>query len=288
MPTTVPSLASLGLRALRLLKRFSAGADLAILSLLRHLPLPTPAMARIRLAGGFTLALPPQHPRFWLYVLGAYEPEVTRLLLDSLRPGMGFVDAGAFCGYYSILAARLVGPYGTVLAVEPHPRTYRLLVQNLERNRCHNVMAISKALSDHIGLAPMVLAPGPETSHLSTTPTATGKSVMVQTSTLDHELSIRGWPPVHLVKIDVEGSEAAVLRGMTQTVLRIPCLRIVMEFDPLNLRRAGATVSDVEAAIASLGMRRISVLERSAKQVELSHLQGLRGCYNLLLERGQE
>jgi hypothetical protein len=149
-------------------------------------------------------------------------------------------------------------------------------------------MAISKALSDHIGLAPMVLAPGPETSHLSTTPTATGKSVMVQTSTLDHELSIRGWPPVHLVKIDVEGSEAAVLRGMTQTVLRNPCLRIVMEFDPLNLRRAGATVSDVEAAIASLGMRRISVLERSAKQVELSHLQGLRGCYNLLLERGQE
>ena len=50
-----------------------------------------------------------------------YEPLLTGYFVEHLRPGAVFVDVGANCGYFSMLAAGLVGPSGRVFSFEPNP-----------------------------------------------------------------------------------------------------------------------------------------------------------------------
>ena len=79
---------------------------------------------------------------------GIWEPQETRFLLDTLRPGDVFVDVGANIGYFSLLASRLVGPAGTVLAFEPEAANYALLEANCRRNGCDNVRCFRAALGE--------------------------------------------------------------------------------------------------------------------------------------------
>lgn len=75
---------------------------------------------------------------------GVWELAETRFLLATLLPGQTFVDVGAHLGYFSVLAARRVGPTGSVIAVEPEPRNLRLLRQNLARNGCTNAAVLDR------------------------------------------------------------------------------------------------------------------------------------------------
>src|SRR5262245_36111858 len=63
--------------------------------------------------------------------LGTYEMDLQRLIVSSLKPGDVFYDVGANVGFFSLLAASLVGSRGTVIAFEPLPRNIALLQQNL-------------------------------------------------------------------------------------------------------------------------------------------------------------
>lgn len=55
----------------------------------------------------------------YLYLFGTWEPHLTAWIHQRLTPGATFIDVGANIGYYSLLAAHLVGPTGRVVAVEP-------------------------------------------------------------------------------------------------------------------------------------------------------------------------
>ena len=65
---------------------------------------------------------------------GQYEPQETQLMSGLLRPADVFVDVGANWGYFSLAAAHWVGPRGRVVAFEPEPRLYRMLVTNVAAN----------------------------------------------------------------------------------------------------------------------------------------------------------
>lgn len=72
--------------------------------------------------------------------------------MEFLRRNLGsgdvFLDAGSNVGHYSLVASRLVGPDGIVMAVEPDPVSYRKLCVNLELNRMSNVRALHYGLAD--------------------------------------------------------------------------------------------------------------------------------------------
>src|SRR5580693_3317358 len=70
---------------------------------------------------------------------GAYEPHLTAVFERHCRPGMTVVDVGANLGYFSLLAARLVGPGGRVVALEPNSENCRLLLSSLRRSGVSNV-----------------------------------------------------------------------------------------------------------------------------------------------------
>lgn len=82
---------------------------------------------------------------------GQYEPQETALVRSILRPGMSFVDIGANWGYFTLLAASLVGPDGIVLSLEPDPRLFPILQENLKRNHLDQVTALQVAAARDSG-----------------------------------------------------------------------------------------------------------------------------------------
>ena len=84
----------------------------------------------------------------YIFYFGVWEPAITAFIRGSLAPGDKFVDIGANIGYYTCLAAKLVGPSGDVYAIEASPSTYELLLENLKLNELDNVHTYNNAVFD--------------------------------------------------------------------------------------------------------------------------------------------
>jgi FkbM family methyltransferase len=138
-------------------------------------------------------------------------------LLESFAgPGDWVADVGANVGHYTARLSRLVGPAGRVLAIEPVPRTFELLAANSRQFAHANVTLLNVALSDGPGLAGMDVpsgAGGPYLAHLTPGPAAL-RVLCLPFDALPLPARLR------LVKIDAEGHELAVLRGMARTLER--------------------------------------------------------------------
>jgi len=154
---------------------------------------------------------------------GFWELHVVRLLEARLRPGMTFVDVGAFIGYFTVLASRLVGQQGRVFAFEPDACSVALLQSNLHRHRCANVSVF--AVAAWSGFKPMRLTS--KAGNRGSTEVGVGADGMdVRAAPLD--ALING--PVDVMKIDAEGSDHAVLWGARR--LLADCPLVVTEFWP--------------------------------------------------------
>ena len=84
---------------------------------------------------------------------GQWYPHLTRFYQGHLKPGMTFIDVGANIGFFTILASRLVGPEGRVIAFEPNSENCRLILLSLERNGINNVELYPLGLSDRRGFS---------------------------------------------------------------------------------------------------------------------------------------
>jgi len=82
---------------------------------------------------------------------GYYEKEISLYIMSNLSPSDVFVDIGANSGYYTLLASKIVGEHGKVYSFEPHPDTYKRLVQNIMLNSLNNVHTFNYAASSFDG-----------------------------------------------------------------------------------------------------------------------------------------
>jgi FkbM family methyltransferase len=148
--------------------------------------------------------------------LGYVEPEVQQVLAERLEPGDTFYDVGANIGYFTLIAARLVGPSGKVVAVEPQPEAVRRLRHNLELNGFDHVTIVEAAIGDEEGESPLVVSPEGilEWAALEPSPPRELPSIRVRTTTLDRLRT--GLPAPRLVKLDVEGAEGRAVAGMRE------------------------------------------------------------------------
>jgi FkbM family methyltransferase len=182
----------------------------------------------------------------YLYYFGVWEPNLTAWLEQSLEPGDVFVDVGANVGYFSVLAGRLVGD-GGVVAFEAHPRTFELLEENVHRNGLVNVRTVCAAVWD----APAML-------ELFSTAGATVGASTVFTEWADRwNLSTVGSVPANrlstlltaeelaaarVIKVDVEGAELRVLRGVAGALGKCrDDLEIAVEVAPQLIARDGGS-----------------------------------------------
>jgi FkbM family methyltransferase len=166
-----------------------------------------------------------------------YEPATVRYLQTHLAEGDVFVDVGANSGYFTLIAAGLVGARGRVVAFEPNPAVGERLELNVARNVFQDRVDIEAcALSDrtadgvplfvpeHDGFATLVPAQTPAAGYLST-----AGAISIQTRTFDDWLAATGVEKVALMKIDVEGAEAQVVAGMRASLAAGRVRRLVLE-----------------------------------------------------------
>lgn len=145
-----------------------------------------------------------------------YEPDVTALLEDLLAPGMTFVDIGANVGYHALLGARLVGPAGRVVAVEPFSENCRAILMSIAESGIGNVTLLPVALDDHQGWSHMSTHIGSNASIVSdqVDQIARGYGTIVPTFRLDQLVT----GPIDVIKIDVEGAETRAVRGASALI----------------------------------------------------------------------
>lgn len=150
------------------------------------------------------------------YWLGTHERSLMRLLEREVSAGATVWDIGAHIGYVALALGRFTGPAGRVYAFEPLPENLRRLRANLAANGAHHIEARGVALSDRRGVARMALSSS--TLMASIVPgVEDADEVLVPTDTVDG-LVAGGLRAPALLKIDVEGAEALVLRGGRETI----------------------------------------------------------------------
>lgn len=181
---------------------------------------------------------------------GFWEPDVGAYFEECLGFGMRFVDVGANIGYFSVLASGLVGPSGHVYAVEPGARQSAILRANLWRHGCWNASVLAVAGYTQTGHVTFETNPDGASGDWVNPGTPRGPVTLVPAAALD-DLLAPG--PVHGIKIDAQGADHLVLRGMAETLAASPDVRIVVEFLPLLPDLYGDSQPEVLALYAEMG-----------------------------------
>ena len=151
----------------------------------------------------------------------SFEPWMREYL--KVREGEVFLDVGAHIGKYTLQLARVVGKSGLVIAVEPHPRNYDVLMRNIRENNFENIIALNIAAWNYDG--EIELFPGKSSGLHSVKRSLQEQQgvssekppLKVKAKRLDDVLETIG-ADVDWIKIDVEGAEIEVLQGLEKTL----------------------------------------------------------------------
>lgn len=189
----------------------------------------------------FALWVKVNDPSHYDLVNANYEAVVLEWLCRNLNSGETFWDVGANIGIYAMLAAKLVGPTGHVIAIEADPETAKVLAANLEMNRLANVCVVSAALTDTVG--PVRFGRASATGWSGIYCARPQEWISIHATTGDTLMKSTGISSVHAIKIDVEGSEAHVLRGMPE---------ILTQSKPRLLIEVHRTYPGVEKQVAGI------------------------------------
>ncbi|RLC32114.1 MAG: hypothetical protein DRH32_03305 [Deltaproteobacteria bacterium] len=171
-----------------------------------------------------------------------WEPYETSLVMKYLKPGSVFLDIGANIGYYAVLASAIVGSKGLVIAYEPDPDNYRLLMLNLETNNgFRNAVCFQAAVADYNGIGRIYLSEENMGDHRLYNHKGSRYSREVRVVNCgDHLRNITN--RLDFIKIDTQGYEASVVEGLRKLMLANSThLVILVEFWPHGLRRAGSS-----------------------------------------------
>lgn len=194
-----------------------------------------------------------RHRSFLAHVARGYEDYLGEVFATAATRGATVVDGGAHIGLHSVVASRLVGGSGRVLAFEPDPYNFAALQLNLRRNGCANVTAFRAALAEAPGRAVLHQSLGTVSTSLAERQAKFGpfRSVATDVTSLDEELEGAAGP--FLVKLDLEGAEPRALEGMTALAGRSNLICIV-EVNPEALADAGASPALVVERLRALGL----------------------------------
>jgi FkbM family methyltransferase len=165
-----------------------------------------------------------------LAVYRTHEPCASELLSQSLKPGMTFIDIGSNLGYYSLLANRIVGRTGRVVAIEPMPQNADLSRHNFLLNGAANIVCRQIAISDHNGFLPLHVSAKSNWHSLNPVPWPT-RELLVPACTLDSLVTELSLSRVDFIRMDLEGYETTVLNGVVGTIAK-HSPRLLVELHP--------------------------------------------------------
>jgi FkbM family methyltransferase len=191
---------------------------------------------------------------------GQWDPLLTEFTKQTLTEGSVFVDVGANAGYFTLIAAQCVGHSGKVLSIEPNPAVAQQLKVNVARSSVSNVILEEVACSDSPSTMTLYIPDESKLGQASLSKTNAGsmESVEVRSAPVDQLILDHALEKVSFVKIDVEGAELMVLRGMTETLRRFKPI-IVLELEPDLLADLGTTKDEVIAFLSRFSYSTVSL-----------------------------
>jgi FkbM family methyltransferase len=186
--------------------------------------------------------------------LGSYELPVQTALFQNVAEGGVVYDIGANVGFFSLLSSRRVGAEGRVYAFEPLPRNVAAIERSARLNGFTWLEVFAKAAGAASGEAELNLARhigGAMLASIGSPPDRRG-SIPVEVVAVDDLIRERSLRPPSLVKIDVEGAELEVIRGMEAT-LRAHRPVLICELDDASEAGLEAKIADLSVLLAGLG-----------------------------------
>jgi FkbM family methyltransferase len=182
-----------------------------------------------------------------LFVYGYFEKDIRDYIAQSLAEGDIFVDVGANIGCFTLLASKLVGGQGRVLAFEPQAEAFGRLSANVQLNSLSNIELNNFALGAAAGEMKLYSS-GSDWSHCSSLHPSSWHNEQIFSTVkvvkLDDVLSQASVKQVKLIKIDVEGGELDVLRGAENVLLEFKP-RLLIEICQQTYKAAGWELSEM-------------------------------------------
>lgn len=214
----------------------------------------------------------------------AYEPKATQLISQFLKPGDVFVDIGAHVGYFSMIAASIVGDEGRVLAFEPEIRNYHRILEHIRINQLRNIIPFPWAVDEVSGTVDLCICTGNDGGHALwdtdmaqiTTP---AKRTPVYGVSIDHFLQTFSLPKITVVKIDVEGCELRSLRGARQAIGKHRPLLVISECHRSYLQANGESEQTLRAFFRELGYETFADIGESKELIRLEDHQTVNSNY---------
>jgi FkbM family methyltransferase len=214
----------------------------------------------------------------YLYLFGVWEPRMTQWLKRRLGPGDTFVDVGANIGYFSVLASQLVGPSGRVVAIEASEAFNQRLAQNARLNGCANIRAAHTAVSDKRQTLTFILASSANMGANSIVPyDGPAESTFdIEAYPLPDVLEADEIATARVIKVDVEGAEGSVVRGMAPLLDRLrPDAEITVEVTPERMEQLGDSVEELLDTMRGAGF---NVYRLANEYAAASYPNALRGA----------
>ena len=157
--------------------------------------------------------------------------ELIREHISNLKFGDIFIDIGANSGYFSLIASQKVGGKGKIFSFEPSSREFIRLLTNINRNSSLNIYPLSIAASNEFGVANFFIASehtGINSFHSSDGADACQNVILMPLSMLLLNLN---FDEISLIKIDVEGHELNVLKGLGEILALGIVLKVIVEIN---------------------------------------------------------
>ena len=191
-----------------------------------------------------------------------YEPDLSYFLMGTLAKGDVFLDVGAHVGFFSIFAAKLVGPAGRVIAFEPEEDNLQSLKKHIEINGVANIEVIDKVVCDTDGPRTFYINRDNDGGHclwdvgvhdFNVKSAADPKPLTLQAVTIDTVLGERHIEGVKVLKIDTEGGEHQVCKGARQALERHAIPFVVCELNDFGLAQLDSSQENLRAFMKDLG-----------------------------------
>lgn len=193
--------------------------------------------------------------------LGVYEKSESALFRKKVKNGMVVIDVGANIGYFTVISAQLVGPFGRVISFEPEPENFSFLKETVALNKFSNIEIYDLALSDKVGKGTLFLSKTNKGDHRMFDPGNASESIDISMTTLDDFLMQKGIQKVDFIKMDIQGAEALALDGMKNTMAHNKRISLIIEFCPHDLLMSKTEPLSLLNKLKGLGFKIFEIKE---------------------------
>ena len=202
---------------------------------------------------------------------GTYEELESKIMEEKIEMGNIVVDVGANIGLHTLNMARIVGNTGQVFAFEPDPSNFEILKKNVKINNYRNIILEQKAVGDKHGRTTLYQSDHPGKHRIFPQTEQAKGQVQVELTNLDNYFDFDMIDKINFIKIDVEGLEFSVLKGMKNILKNSKKIKILFEFMPENTMEVGFTPIELLNYLTSNDFKLYCIDDKTKKLLYVSN-----------------